>query len=386
MVNAPSRLVSLDCLRGIAITLVMWNHFTLLDPRYGGDYWWTRLLRAGGGVDLFFLLSGLLVTLVILRAKETGNRSLRNIYVSRILRVWPLYFAVVGFALLILPMVDHPKIENFARVSGDEWYYFLFLQTIPIAESGQFRHAIVDITWSLAIQEQFFWFWPLAVWYMNRRFLIGTCVVICVLSFSFRAVLAMMEASPVAIYVLTPGRLDILAVGSLLALTFHIWSDRSRFTAIAILLATIPLLAYPAYGISKQSLWEYDFLVFGLSLRLAFWMAVIFLFVQIEQFFPAFRNVRVVRIFVWISVFSYSLYLTHLPVRAVLRDMLYGGSFDESGLLGVVGEQMTFYVAATVVCLVAAYVTFQWIERPILRWRNRRLCSQARILGSAEVR
>lgn len=366
------RLVSLDCLRGIAITLVMWNHFTLLDPRYGGDFWWTRLLRAGGGVDLFFLLSGLLVTLVILRARESGNRTLPEIYLARALRVWPLYFAVVVFALIVLPTFDHPKAENFARISGDEWYYFVFLQTIPIADAGQFRHALVDITWSLAIQEQFFWFWPLAVWYLSRRTLIGICIALCGIAITFRAVLAGMEVSPVAIYVLTPGRLDILAVGALLALTIDFWADRKRLTPLTVAVSAALLAAYPAYGISRQSLWEYDFLVTGLSLRLAFWVGVIFLFVQSELARPWLREMRIIKLFAWIAMFSYALYLTHLPVRAVLRDMVYGGSFDESGMLGIVGEQLSFYPAAFGACIVVGYVTYRLVERPILIFRSRR--------------
>lgn len=361
------RITSLDCLRGIAISLVMLNHFTLINA----DFWWIRLLRAGGGVDLFFLLSGMLVTLVLLRAKESQRKTLPNIYLSRALRVWPLYFAVIGTALLLLPLIDHPKAENFGRIDGDEWYYFLFLQTIPIAQSAQFRHAIVDVTWSLAIQEQFFWFWPLAIWFLKRHTLIVICVVLSFGALATRLLLAYLEVAPIAIYVLTPARADILAIGCLLALTYDSWTKAGQLNARNVFLAALAIIAYPIFAITKQSLWEYDFLTYGLTLRLLFWVGIIFLLVNWELRFKGFSRNRIVLGFVWLSTFGYGLYLTHIPVRAVVRDLWFMSGLTGAWDISAVQAQLLFYVVAFVACVAVAALVFYSFERPILMARNR---------------
>src|SRR5437870_557283 len=163
------RVRALDGLRGIAILMVMLYHQTVMVGSTGIDRFvgfWT--LSGWIGVDLFFVLSGFLITGILSDSKgATGY--FRNFYARRVLRIFPLYYGVVAFSLLILPYIPHWKLENLARIKGDELWYWTYLSNFSIAAHAAFRHGILDVSWSLSIEEQFYLMWPLLVLLLSRR-------------------------------------------------------------------------------------------------------------------------------------------------------------------------------------------------------------------------
>jgi len=159
---------ALDGLRGIAIILVMLHHFTYYRPTSGIDeqivsvliFFWT-------GVDLFFVLSGFLITGILLDTR--GNeRYFTSFYARRILRIFPLYYLILFLALVVLPKfpaVHTVLIGQDASVDlPPQWPYWLYLTNFSIADRG-WVHGWVDVAWSLAIEEQFYLIWPLVVWW-----------------------------------------------------------------------------------------------------------------------------------------------------------------------------------------------------------------------------
>src|SRR5438552_6539803 len=138
------RVVALDGLRGIAILLVMMHHQTVqigstAVDRFAG--FWTT----GGwiGVDLFFVLSGFLITGILYDAKGKSHY-FRNFYARRVLRIFPLYYAVLIVCVGLLPWIPHPKAAAFGRIAGDQGWYFIYLQNYVMAWRGTFRHGILD--------------------------------------------------------------------------------------------------------------------------------------------------------------------------------------------------------------------------------------------------
>ena len=102
--------------------------------------------------------------------------------VRRVLRIFPLYYSIIALSLLALPAFLPPdKAARFGEIAGDRIYYWCYLQNIPIARAGQPRHGILDVTWSLAIEEQFYFVWPLVVFIASPRTLKRVCGGLCVL-------------------------------------------------------------------------------------------------------------------------------------------------------------------------------------------------------------
>src|SRR5262249_33499057 len=134
-------------------------------------------------------------------------------------RIFPLYYAVVAFSLLVLPaLLPEGKVKRFGAIEGDAVYYWLYVQNFAIARAGTTRHGILDITWSLAIEEQFDLVWPSVVYACSRRSLKRVCKALMVAALVCRAVCAVVfHMQAFSIYVLTPCRMDALAAGAFLA-------------------------------------------------------------------------------------------------------------------------------------------------------------------------
>lgn len=148
---------SLDALRCLAIVAVIWQH----SPAIPHDA--MPLTDAGAsGVALFFVLSGFLITTLLLREDEgTGGISLRNFYMRRTLRIFPLYYAVLGLYALLVALLEH---NAAGRLFFQNLPYYLTYTTnwfvdLKLNEDGQ-RRVIFVFAWSLATEEQFYLFWP----------------------------------------------------------------------------------------------------------------------------------------------------------------------------------------------------------------------------------
>jgi len=140
---------SLDGLRGLSILAVIWHHALDADSKW-------RLIpgaRLGFlGVDLFFVISGFLIVTLLLRERErSGSISLKDFYIRRSLRIYPLYFALVaGLWLLYLPREDLRAVE----FRADTPYLLLFVT------NWHHVSGFLGVTWSLSAEEQFYFLWP----------------------------------------------------------------------------------------------------------------------------------------------------------------------------------------------------------------------------------
>src|SRR5262245_1871381 len=148
---------SLDGLRGIAILLVMLFHFSdngsdLAPSSVLVDRIFHRLSGAGWiGVDLFFVLSGFLITGILFDAKGTPSY-FRNFYVRRALRIFPLYYVALVLLLIMPLMVQHRPVPHLA--ARDAGWYFAYLSNVKMARAGWPSHTGLAHLWSLSVEEQ----------------------------------------------------------------------------------------------------------------------------------------------------------------------------------------------------------------------------------------
>jgi len=205
-----NRIPQLDAVRGLAVLLVL-VHNTDIYPglRLG-------LIAANGwmGVDLFFVLSGFLITGILLDTKKSGAY-FRNFYVRRCLRIWPLYYSCLLFMFLVVPLLRPSEAATIFETRSAPWWAFpLFLQNflvpIPTMATG-----LLGVTWSLAVEEQFYLAWPVVVRFCTESQLRKIAIASICISPALRYYLSLHR---VDIYSNTFCRLDGLMAGSLLAL------------------------------------------------------------------------------------------------------------------------------------------------------------------------
>jgi peptidoglycan/LPS O-acetylase OafA/YrhL len=208
------RIPTLDGVRGVAVLLILFHHLVLAS---GIDqiFWWDRQVfkladASWLGVDLFFVLSGFLITSILFDTKDC-QRYFRNFYGRRVLRIFPLYYGYLALALLLFPLWLPPE-QSQSLIETQHWYW-LYLSNFHVALDGWPESQVVGHFWTLAIEEQFYLLWPLAVWALTRRQLLY------VASACFLGALTLRIVMPSAhdIYVLLPTRMDSLAAGAFLA-------------------------------------------------------------------------------------------------------------------------------------------------------------------------
>jgi peptidoglycan/LPS O-acetylase OafA/YrhL len=225
---APRHVPALDGLRGVAILLVAAYHFVwqAADHVPGTSLPYrliTRFADLGDrGVDLFFVLSGFLITGALLDAKGSP-RYFRNFYARRTLRIFPLYYLFLTALLVVAPLV-FPRSDLVRDAGrGQEWVW-LYATNIKLALANRWYFCGMAVcgqgielnhTWSLAVEEHFYLVWPAVVLVCSRKALVRTCLGLTVVSLALRLAL---RDHHFAMATLTPCRMDTLALGALVAI------------------------------------------------------------------------------------------------------------------------------------------------------------------------
>jgi peptidoglycan/LPS O-acetylase OafA/YrhL len=244
---------ALDGVRGLAILMVLALHFVGdTVPTNTFEAWVTNVCGFGKfGVDLFFVLSGFLITGILIDAKERHGY-FRNFYMRRALRIFPLYYGVLTLVFVVAPAIPWLQSSAFETLRANQaWAWFYGVNILASIRGAFGGLPYLDHFWSLAVEEHFYLFWPLVVWFTPRRALVFVSLGLAVASMAARAALAS-HLNATAIYTLTPFRLDALCLGGFFAARAR--APRGLVTlgraSIPMALAAIVVL-FGSYGYSR---------------------------------------------------------------------------------------------------------------------------------------
>ena len=172
----------LDGIRGLAIIMVLIAHFTTILENYLKEFFpvagpvFTKVALSGlMGVDLFFVLSGFLITGILLDTKDT-NEFFKNFYARRFLRIFPLYYGVLFILFCILPKII--TFDTAANEMADhQWWLWAYLTNFP-GHPAWDNSALFKLGhfWSLAVEEHFYFVWPFVVYFVPNRLLKKICI------------------------------------------------------------------------------------------------------------------------------------------------------------------------------------------------------------------
>jgi peptidoglycan/LPS O-acetylase OafA/YrhL len=213
-------LPALDGVRGLAILLVLLYHFvaqtTATNPFEAAVNW--TLGYGLLGVDLFFVLSGFLIT-GILYDSRADPEYFRSFYMRRVLRIFPLYYGVLAVVFLGGSLIPALRGSALAGLRTHQAWAWLYGVNVYLSIQGGWVLSYIEHFWSLAVEEHFYFVWPLVVWLLGARprLLMKTALAIAALSFCARVAASLSGVSPVATTVLTPFQLDALCLGGFFA-------------------------------------------------------------------------------------------------------------------------------------------------------------------------
>jgi peptidoglycan/LPS O-acetylase OafA/YrhL len=336
-VNRLGHRPALDGLRAVAVLAVVASHT------------WPAVVPGGGaGVDLFFVLSGFLITTLLLEEHASaGVVSLARFYARRALRLLPALAAAILFAVVLVtafaPELLHSTIADGVATAAD-------VSNWPIGfQADAHQASFLAYTWSLSLEEQYYLAWPLLLCILlrlgGRHAALGVTLTAIVLVSVHRLVMGMTVGLSPDLYYRTDTRADTLLVGSALAL-MPTWRARPqvRWAATAVLVAT-------ALGYRGPS--AYPIMVDGGFLLVAVAAAGV---VTSSVTAAPWRALRWSPL-VGTGRISYGIYLYHYPISRVVHDWM--------------GIGPTCLVVTLLLTLALSTLSYRYLERPFLRLKGR---------------
>jgi len=354
--------------------MVMALHFicsAITQPQSRVEYLLGRVTGYGAwGVDLFFVLSGFLITGILWDTRRRAGY-FKTFYMRRTLRIFPLYYATLFVLVVLLPaglvQTYAPQLLKVRELQGWLWPY---LANVYVAKQGGFDIPYVSHFWTLAVEEHFYLVWPFIVGLLPRRAAITVSVVASVVALALRAGFEVWVPHSLYGHVLTPFRLDSLCIGACLALLVRgplgmagiaVWAKRGiPLAAIGVLLTSV-LHAWRPWGLPSESVREtFLALLFGCFLVLAAWS-------DGPRWLKAPLRSSWLRFF---GKYSYGLYVFHGIIAYALGahgtlpyfEKLTGGHL--SGLL-------LQALVATAVSIAVSLVSFEFFEARFLKLKDR---------------
>lgn len=344
----------LDGFRGLAVLLLCCYHFL--------DFF----SFAFCSVDLFFVLSGFLITGKLLAS--AGKADYFGVfYVNRILRIVPLSFAVLLIFFVLVPLLFPSAVSaSFNALLQQQVYYWTFTVNINDAVHGWPSNITLIHFWSLACEMQFYLLWPLLIYFLhNRKKQLAIAIaVIFLLGILFRIYAYWwLPLKPAYRHVLLPCRLDAFCAGALLYLAYQSGFAARYKKVYPFVLAVLPCTVLVLLAVTGTA-WHFgvDYVArYGYTLNVIFWTALMGFTLTAEKGFCV--SVLCSRAMTVIGKYSYGIYVFHLPVYILLSKKLIfnAGPDDRTIMLAAIS-----FIAA----YVCSFASFHLLEKHFLKLKT----------------
>lgn len=368
------RIEELDGLRGVSIALVLIYHYFVLhaETQLGSPaaYLQQYMHISLAGVDMFFVLSGFLLGGVLLDQRR-GENFFRVFYLRRALRILPpyvLFLILFAVALALGPSTGYPRIGWLLDDPFPFWTYVLNVQNFLMAAEGRFGPHFAGITWSLAVEEQFYLLFPLLVYWCSPRLFPAVVIALVCTAPVLRVTLYFLAPEgALAGFVLLPSRWDSLLLGVLAAWTIRNdgarrWVNEHELPLRgAFFIAVVGVALLPVFRATQFSL--------GMALYGHFIIAVAIalLLVHISRGqLPGIRQLLRFGPLCFLGRISYTVYLLHQAVRGSLAVLILDGRLSIASL----GDFMAMLLALAITILLAV-ATWYSFEARLIRFGHR---------------
>ncbi|MEO6903359.1 MAG: acyltransferase [Bacteroidia bacterium] len=360
----------LNSLRFFAAFGVIITHVELLKSSFGYKSYWQNpiIFNLGGlGVYFFFVLSGFLITYLLLQENKISNNiSIKNFYYRRILRIWPLYYLIVLTGFFVLPHFQSIHIgyleANFNQYFNTNlWMYLLIMPNLAFSIFSAVPH--IGQLWSIGVEEQFYIFWP---WLIKKsKNILKTLIYFILILFLIKAFVVLMPTfmkvpdwyEPVKRF-LAMSKLESMAIGGLGAYflffnktTFFQWAS-NRYILIACVVS-IPLLIYFTPEVIQD----------GIHIIYSFIFLIIIINIITSKRYNFLDN----RIFNYLGNISYGIYMYHLMIIPIVL-VIYK---NYNKITNDVLENLIIYTSVFILTVLVSSLSYYGYEKPFIKLKKK---------------
>jgi peptidoglycan/LPS O-acetylase OafA/YrhL len=361
---------TLDGARGIAILLVLAHHFRFLfDARQPLERPLAYLLDGGWcGVQMFFVLSGFLITGILLDTKGCP-RYLRTFYARRALRIFPLYYGYLAFVFIGLSFWWKIHFHHDPWRDVNPAWYLAYIENFK--PYHMFHDLFLGHLWSLAIEEQFYLVWPFLVLALRREYLGFVCFVAIATALVSRLFLAG-QGMEVSFFsnTFTLSSIDSLCAGSLLAILFRTETLKRRFKPWIVLLAIAGALGLLAAANSAGTLFLYNVPMdsFGISCLTVLFTCLVYSLAM--GFVPTLQKVLSWPPLRSVGRVSYGMYVLHPVIISLVVPQLPPISPALAPITQLL-IKVTLCILLGATTFAIALLSWRFWEQPFLRLKNK---------------
>jgi peptidoglycan/LPS O-acetylase OafA/YrhL len=306
------------------------------------------------GVTLFFVLSGFLITGILLDSRESPGY-FRRFYFRRALRIFPLYFAYLLLIFVVVRAVWVFATGDDPWKSVNSWWYLTYLQNLPAAHAS--GNLFLNQLWSLAVEEHFYLVWPAVVLLTPRKSLAWLCLALVALALALRCALPW---DGEAIYRFSPCRVDGLALGAFIAIGWREFREPlERWTPRILAVSGMALCLIVAF--SPSPTWDGAIRTYGESVAVVAAACVVFLARAGHGKFLSSNFLR------QCGKYSYAMYVLHVAPQVLIEPRLR----TLAGPLPLVLTlKYLFFPVLAVVTYGLARISWHFLEAPFLRLKD----------------
>jgi peptidoglycan/LPS O-acetylase OafA/YrhL len=364
---------SLNGLRFIAAFLVVMHHSETIRNKYllPNLQYFSLFQNGRTAVTFFFVLSGFLITFLLLRERDkNGTVSVSNFYVRRILRIWPLYFLLVVIGTILVPFAikiihfNYQMPYTFSQV----WLYFVLF--IPFVVNAIFGHHFLEPLWSIGVEEIFYLMWA-PIFRFVKKGIVPILIFLIVISVLLRNI----HFSPIADYIINCLLFDSMAIGGLGAWWLfnlkkpieEVFLFRSVWVQ-SILLSLLAIFVFSIHEIQNNSIGRVVYWAFTHPVIGSFLVNGLFLYLIVNVSTNSKRIFSLKgKIWDWLGDISYGIYMYHmLFVFGII--LLFKNKLQALSLLS---GTLLYYSIVTVGVITTAYLSKNLFENQFLKLKGR---------------
>jgi peptidoglycan/LPS O-acetylase OafA/YrhL len=362
MSDTPKQTVffpALEGLRGVAIlTVLIYHNF----PQSGLFFGWL-------GVDLFFVLSGFLITTILMNSiNNVSTKSFfKNFYIRRTLRIFPLYYLFLFVLLFLLPAfgIFNNEVVDYRE---DKWWFIFYLQNWLFTNNFPETSRCLNHFWSLGVEEQFYVVWPLLIYFIRKPKQLLICLTsFLVVLFIFRSILwqaSLEDFNYTNFYAFT--RFDGIAIGSMVSLIVLIKKDFLLYHT-ATIVTSLAVLNFVFYFFNSAGQLPYLAFIGYTTFAAMFGILVYELTYGNSRLLKQIFSIRPLR---FLGKISYGLYMFHWPVYYFLREFI-NGFFSGNFQTGALATQMLTSITTSAIAILLSLISYYSFEMYFLNLKKK---------------